>query len=591
LDIFLDIKDTVGISYTYQMIGNFYYDLEFHNTAKEYYMKALYLDSLTHDYLSMAEKYMMIGYAESDQKKSVEYLVRSVTMFDTIPSDYYYHINNKYSAYQYLAKAYINLANETSESKYADSCNRYLTKIGTRWLDFGEHTNHLLTVYIYTQYLFFYGKYKEALKALIDCKQFLDEKVESKIVLTEYYEHLMNTYAHLKDYQNAWQCSKDMYKYKLSYANDSTVNTIANFKAEEEVKLQRAENKALVAERDRLNIIIIALCVGLALVAAVIFLIIRSLHIKQKANLELAQHNAILDTQNCEITAQRDEIQRQRDEIEVQKEIITRQWRAVDAANSKLIQSINYAQKIQAAAISQKNEIDAVFPENFVFYRPRDIVSGDYYRVAQCGKYRVMIAADCTGHGIPGAFLSMLGISALKEYCVSEHDAAHPGVILDNMRNFIKTTLSSTSQTRIDEGMDMTICCFDFDNMQLRYAAANQSAWLIRNGKATKLNSDLMPVGPYVIEKEHFTSYTTTIENDDMVYMFSDGIPDQPGGDLTSEIGKKFLTRNLVEFLSSISTLPTNTQYELLDHTISTWQNNRPQLDDMTLVGIRVKKE
>ncbi|MCR5453467.1 MAG: SpoIIE family protein phosphatase [Bacteroidales bacterium] len=588
LDIYIEEEDTANISYTYHEIGVVNSDLGFYETAREYFAKSIYLDSLFQDYLSMATTYIMQSSAVDDLHESLRYLTSAAQIFDTIPTDDGYYINNKYNTYQSLADIYIKLAKETSEHKYADSCYLYIKKVGTRSLDFGEYEGHVLLQLTYADYLLFVGKAKEALPVLLDCQQYMDDADDSAVLLSNYYTKLAKVYKELGDYKNALECTEKNHVYELSYVNDSTMNTIADFKAEEETIIQRAENKALVAEKDRLNTIVIALVGGLVLIVALIFFIIRALRIKQKANQELVEKNYMLDTQNCEIMAQRDEIECQRDEIESQKEVITKQWHEVETVNKKLFQSINYAQRIQTAAISQKNEIDAVFPECFVYYRPRDIVSGDYYKVAKCGKYHVMIVADCTGHGIPGGFLSMLGISALKEYCTTEQDAANPGIILDNMRNFIKTTLVSSVPTQVGDGMEMTICSFDFDAMELRYASANQNACLVRRGEPIKLKGDRMPVGRYFVEKEHFTTFTLPIEKGDMVYMYSDGIQDQPGGDSSDLYGKKFLSKNLVALLVDMCDKPIDTQCDILDKSITRWRNARPQVDDMTLVGIRV---
>jgi serine phosphatase RsbU (regulator of sigma subunit) len=136
--------------------------------------------------------------------------------------------------------------------------------------------------------------------------------------------------------------------------------------------------------------------------------------------------------------------------------------------------------------------------------------------------------------------------------------------------------------------MDMTICCFDLATMEMHYAIANQTAFIIRDGKAITLKGDKMPVGRYVIEKEHFTSQTISLQKGDTVYCFSDGIQDQLGGELSNEIGDKFLRKNLLSFLQANSGKPLETQCQLLDQTITQWRNGRQQVDDMTLVGIRV---
>ena len=252
--------------------------------------------------------------------------------------------------------------------------------------------------------------------------------------------------------------------------------------------------------------------------------------------------------------------------------------------NQKMLASVIYASRIQAAVISSIVDVKAVFPENFVLYRPRDIVGGDYYRAIRCGRYSVMITADCTGHGIPGALLSMLGVSALREYMVTESDAENPGTVLDRMRTFIKTTLVAKDGRTLDDGMDMTICCFDFEKMEIRYAIANQTALIIRGDEVIKLKGDSMPVGKYIVERAHFQTFTVSIEKGDMVYMFSDGLQDQLGG---SDC-KKFLLKNLVATLVEIHNDPLNEQRIALEQEIIAWRGGISQIDDMTMVGIRV---
>ena len=565
LDIYLELKDTLNVAYTYQSMGLVNFDWEFKSAAQDYFRKALQCDSLSGNYLDMAYDYQLLGTAERDHRKAVGYLKKSVALFDSTPTDDPYYNSLKYNTYQYLAEAYVKLARETSESVYADSSYLYIKKIGRRNLDLGEYRNYVLTQFTYVKYLSFCGRDKEALASLLDCRQYIDLDEGDKVILKEYYEYLTEIYKKLGDYRNALECSDKMHEYRLSYANDSTLSILARSQSEEAVKIKDLKNQA---EKRQLTTIITSLCIGLLLVVVLVVLIFRMLRVKKKANEQLSIKNAILDRQNNEIIAQRNKI---------------------EEVNQNLFSSINYAKRIQSAAISAKAEVDSVFPQNFVFYRPRDIVSGDYYRVAQCGKYRVMVTADCTGHGIPGAFLSMLGISALKEFCVGEADAARPGVILDRMRDFIKATLVSDTSDSIADGMDMTICSFDFEAMVMHYAMANHTAYIVRRGEAIKLVGDRMPVGRYLAEKEHFQTFTVALEPGDMIYSFSDGIQDQVGGDLDNTIGRKFLKKNLIAFLAANYDKPLDIQCQLLDDTITQWSNGREQIDDMTLIGILVE--
>lgn len=587
LEIFTELNDTANITYAYQSIGNVNMDLHFYETAKGYFTKALMMDSASCTYLNQAYDYQLLGYIELETgtpKDALLYLSKSAYIFDTIPTDDAYFINLKYETYLYIAQAYITYAELNNDTTYAKCCYDYIKKIGDFFINTNYNNNQISTMQCYARYLSFVGRDKEAIDVLLECKQYL-ETDQRDIFISAYYNHLVKVYKKIGDYKNALEATEMMNHYKESSINDSTMKIVAKFQAEQEVKIHKAET---AAKQRQMSIIIFSLIVVLILVTLLVIFIYKSLKIKRKANEDLMQKNHILDQQKSEIETQRDEIWNQKSEIEAQKDIITKQWHAVEQVNNKLLSSINYAQRIQNAAISPQSEIDALFPNNFVFYKPRDIVSGDYYRVAKCGKYNVLITADCTGHGIPGGFLSMLGISALKEFCVTEDDAAHPGTILDRMRAFVKTTLVSEQNAIIDDGMDMTICCYDFDTMEMRYATANQTIIIIRNGEAIRLNGDHMPVGRYVAEKEHFESLLFPIQHGDIIYTFSDGIQDQTGGDPSVIYGCKFLLKSLIDLLVQIHDKPLATQREILDKTITEWRGDRPQVDDMTLIAIKV---
>ena len=566
LDIFIDLKDTSNIAYTYQSIGIVNENAGFYATAEEYFKKAIDIDSLSHNYLDMAYDYQYLGYinqASGNLDDGIKYLTKSAYIFDTIPTSDPYYVSARYASYSNLADTYMAMASKTNERPYADCSLACLNKIGNYFLDNANYSNQLSVLLCYARYYLFLGQNREALTYLLDCEQYLTED-QRKLTTSDYYSLLSNVYRNLGDYKNALEASDKMHEYKASAINDSTMNAVAKFRAEQEIKIHSSEAEA---KQTRMRIIIIALFVGLVLASLMVFYIIKALNIKRKANEDLTYKNQMLDQQKSEIEAQRDEI---------------------EEGNRKLYSSINYAQKIQSAAIAQQADVDALFPNNFVYYKPRDIVSGDFFYVASCGRYNVMITADCTGHGIPGAFLSMLGISALKEFCVTEQDAANPGTILDRLRAFIKSTLVSDQNRIIDDGMDMTICSFDFDNLELRYAAANQNAIIVRRGDVIRLKGDRMPVGRYILEKEHFTTDSLSLEYGDMVYTFSDGIQDQPGGFDDNPLGKKFLVKNLVDFLAENYSKPLLEQRTLIDRRITEWRNGRPQVDDTTLIGVRV---
>ncbi len=573
---FIIEKDTVKIIYAYLMTGQVYHNLELHAAAIENYTLALQYATLSKDSLEIANCYYLIGQSMFQQTdtldfKVIEYLRNSISIFESIDTDDTYYIQAKYLAYNALAEAFIMAARATGQKEYADSCNIYLDKIGDYELSNGHYNNYIKACFLRVDYLLFYQKHTEALAQLEEIGKYMtaDYPVND---LKNYHEYLYKVYKLLKNYPKAIEHLEKYDEYKFASLNDSTLSTMKDSEVErtrmiEELKRENAE-KLHQAQQKILYIVIVSFAIGIVLIFMMFW------H-KRKSNHILAEKNNLLDAQKTEIKAQRDEIDRQ--------------MHKVATINKDLISSINYAKRIQYAAVSKKSEVDALFPNNFVYYKPCNIVSGDFYRVAQCGRFRVTITADCTGHGIPGAFLSMLGISALKEFCVSEDDAANPGTILDRMRNFIKSTLVSGTEKHIDDGMDMTICCYDFNAMEMRYATANQTAYIIRKGEVIKLKGDHMPVGRYLVEKEHFQSMTTTIEKGDMVYTLSDGIQDQPGGDETEgELGRRFMSKNLVALLKANADKPLDQQCRLLDECITAWRGIRPQVDDMTMIGIRV---
>ncbi len=560
---FIEIKDTSFISYTYQVIGEAYNGLGLKSSAEENYKKSLEYAESSKDTLRMAFAYSSIAWNSGDSPSSIEMLKKSISLFERTPE-----IEGKKVAYYNLARKYMNIAESIGDKAYADSSYMYIEKVGNHDLINGEITNYILDRFIYVDYFVFYKKYHEALAELLRLEKYFDDNI-SIIHLRNYHKHLHKVYSCLGDYKNALKHHEKYTEYKLKSFNDSTFKSFKDAEVErtrmlENVKREAAE-KLHREETRHMRLIIMALIIGLVL----IFWIFWN---KKKANKILSEKNIILNNQKVEIEAQRDEILTQRNEIEYQR--------------NEILSSINYARRIQRAAVSSEDDVREVFPDSFVFYRPRDIVSGDFYRSGKCGKYAVMITADCTGHGIPGAFLSMLGLSALKEFMTTEYDAANPGIVLDRLRDFIKTTLiSSEDGTDVTDGMDMTVCCYDFKAMEMRYAIAEQTMVIIRKGEVIKLKGDIMPVGRHLVEKEHFQTKTVKIEKGDMVYTFSDGIQDQFGKG--SEM-KKFSSKQLFAVLTSLAEQPVEEQCQILEQTILDWRGNTPQVDDMTLVGIRV---
>jgi serine phosphatase RsbU (regulator of sigma subunit) len=226
----------------------------------------------------------------------------------------------------------------------------------------------------------------------------------------------------------------------------------------------------------------------------------------------------------------------------------------------------------------------------FILYKPKDIVSGDFYHAlahkpsGSKTELFYMCTADCTGHGVPGALMSMMGISRLNESII-ERNLIHPNEILDNMRIGIITSLNPEgSVEESKDGMDCVLCAYDFENMQLEFAAANNPLWHYRDGVITEYKPDKMPVGKYGGEMKPFSLQKISLQKGDIIYTFTDGFADQFGG----EKGKKFKYKQLQETLLAHSALPMDDQKELLDKKFENWRGNLEQIDDVLIIGVRI---
>ena len=226
----------------------------------------------------------------------------------------------------------------------------------------------------------------------------------------------------------------------------------------------------------------------------------------------------------------------------------------------------------------------------FILYKPKDIVSGDFY-YAQAHKHLgsekeifYFCTADCTGHGVPGALMSMVAISRLNE-SILEKNLIHPNEILDNVRRGIIASLNPEgSNEEGKDGMDCVLCAYDFKNMILEFAAANNPLWLLRNKKMIEYKPDKMPVGKYHNETKPFSLQTIALQKRDIIYTFTDGFADQFGG----EKGKKFKYKQLGEVLLANAEEPMETQKIKLQQAFENWQGQLEQIDDVCVIGIRV---
>ncbi len=278
----------------------------------------------------------------------------------------------------------------------------------------------------------------------------------------------------------------------------------------------------------------------------------------------------IVRERTAEVVKQKDEIEQQRDKIAKQNESITN--------------SIEYAKRIQTAALPPAEYIDKLLPERFILFMPRDIVSGDFYWLGRMGNRIVAVAADCTGHGVPGGFMSMLGIAYLNQI-ISSSNNLNAGEVLDQLRNQVMKSLrqkDEASESR--DGMDIAMFIYDVENSAIDFAGANNPLFLFRDNELHETSGDRMPIGIHRRADRSFENHRIEVKKGDMLYMFSDGYKDQFGG----PEGKKFMNKNFKQLLLDIHLKPMEEQRDILEKTIVDWSEGHERIDDIIVMGVRI---
>jgi len=262
----------------------------------------------------------------------------------------------------------------------------------------------------------------------------------------------------------------------------------------------------------------------------------------------------------------------------------------IEEKNKDITDSIQYAKRIQRVLMAPDAYLAKHVPDHFVLYKPKDIVSGDFYWATHADNKFYLCTADCTGHGVPGAFMSLLSISILNDVVVKKK-IMRPDLILNQAReDIIKMLNPDGSKEEGKDGMDAVLCAFDFNNMKLQCAASNNPIWIIRKkeaeetGTLIEIKPDKFPVGMYMSEIKPFTNQEVTLEKGDTIYTFSDGFVDQLGG----ADGKKFKTNKFRQLMLSVYNQSMEDQKRTLDSTIEQWKGNLEQIDDILIVGVRI---
>ena len=604
LDIYSELKDTLIIGHTLGDIGYIFMEMKRYSKALEYYQRAFEIAVKFNDeklvYLSttykgqLNEKLGHYNEALAAYKEALTYNVEEENESRNIAIIY----NN-------MANLYLNDMKYDSALIYAEKSNNILRKID----DKNSKANYNAIVGSIYRYM---GKYELAEKHLLVAEK-LNIELGKKAYLGEVYFELIMAYVSqgklnkadeyvymLNEIVNkainlrlkAKYCSakKNIFESKQIYDSayyyseleklfdDSVLNLkkqeqimilseeFDSKKKENDIRLLKTEHERDLLVIERRNIqLIYSVCGG------IIFLILTVLAYKgfkdkKAANEIIAETNEELNQTNEELAAQRDEIESQKNKIET--------------AHKEIRDSIVYAKRIQDAILPSMEAMNKALKDGFVLYQPKDVVAGDFYWMEQFQNRVYVAAADCTGHGVPGAMVSVVCSNALSK-AVLEDNLIDVDKILNRTREIVIDKLTKSGEVK--DGMDISMACFDFKNMKLEWAGANNPLYLLRNGTIQITRGDRQPIGA-TENPTPFAKHIFDIQSGDIVYLFTDGYPDQFGG----KMGKKMSNKKFREKLIEVSSAEMEKQKEFLAEYFAEWKGAEEQLDDVCVIGIKI---
>jgi len=553
-----ETKDTAGLATTYNNIGNLFYEQANYEEALKFHFRSLDLRKKFNDKEGLVTSLNNIGAIYDAQKKidtAISYHEKAL------------HIEIEIDDLAGQAFSYNNIGGLYEQKNMNDRALEFYNKsLAIR--EQLQDKSGIASCYLNMGIL--YRKLKEFKKAqdYFDKAMKIAREGEIRPMLRDIYLNVSYLYSDQQKYKEAHQAYINYVTLKDSLFNIESNDRMASIRYQYEYDKKEAVAKLEQEKKDALNekqkqkqrFLIIGISSGLVVLALLTILILRGYINKRKANSTLAEKNKIIVEKNKDIT-----------------------------------DSINAAQKIQRTLLAQEELLNTHLPQHFVFYQPKDIVSGDFYWATAGSDLSVrgsenalpqnsnsglfyLAVCDSTGHGVPGAFMSLLNITFLNE-AINEKNISEPNKIFNHVR---KKLIESVSADGGKDGMDAILIRLEKGSDKLTFAAANNRPVLIRDNSIVELPADKMPVGKGEKE-ESFTLHETTIQKGDTLYLYTDGYADQFGGPK----GKKFKYKALNELLKEISSLGMELQKQKLEEAFNLWKGNLEQVDDVCVIGIR----
>jgi len=576
LDVYEEMNDKDGIARCYNDIAIIHYIQKSYDICIEYLTKSFEIKKEMGDKEAMANYYTNMASVKSDQglyESAIDNVLKSIDLFkevnDTLGIAVGYgnigtinfNLGNYRQSLEYHLKSvelHLKINNKDGLAhSYSNIADTYAMMADSVAIS-GEQRSLYLTEAMR------YGNLSLEIAKEIDAIYI--ENFVARTLKDVYY--MLGDYRKSLEYADLYISTRDtMFNEEKTTAIQEMQTKYETEKKQQQIELQESQIAARDAEIRQQKMFRNALGAGFFLVVLIVAIIVYAYIQKRKANKKIIEQNEMILEAN--------------EELKVLNEAVNKQ-------NHEIIDSISYAERIQSAMLPPESYVTELIHENFILYRPRDIVSGDFYWIRQVNQYIVLVAADCTGHGVPGALMSMLGISYLNEI-VQRREITQANQVLNELRKQIKYSLRQHGEAdEAKDGIDLALCVLDLKNNMMQYSGANNPLYLIRDTDGEPLlieyKADRMPLGYYHGKDKAFTNHDIPLEQGDTFYLFSDGFVDQQGG----KDNKRFLSKNFKSLLIEINDQPMHDQRNILDKKLSDWTRNNSQTDDILVIGVRV---
>ncbi len=542
--------------------------------AIENYQKCLDIAKSLKKRKSIANTLNSIGLCykkKNKEKKSIEYHIKALAIFEEIDDKRGVSmvLNNLGAMKQDLADSLLNIDMELAQ-RYYNQAMKYYSRSKTLSKEVNDLSSISLNNHNIGHIYYRLGQYKNAIiigqKALEISNSigYVEDMERDYDFLYMVHKEAGNYKKSLEMFENYSELKDSIKRKEFDFEVQRQDYQFQFEKKEELAKLEQLKKDELVLEaNNRKNIILLSAVLFSLLVIIFSFFVFKRLS-------QIKKQNKIIEYQSGV--------------VERQKVKVINAYKKLENKNKEVVDSIVYANRIQTAILPREKMIKEKLKEAFILFRPKQIVSGDFFWFQQKGDKLWFAVADCTGHGVPGAFMSMLGNNALKQ--AIEAGMRRPGHILDYLNKYVQETVHDNNhEVQVNDGMDISLCQLNLKTKELQMAGAMNEVYVIRNGELKILSADRQPVGHYIESiRVPFKTNHMQLQSGDCIYLFSDGYYDQFGG----EKGRKLKIGPFKKMITNISGKPMENQYEILKNHLHSWMGNEEQVDDICIMGIRV---